>query len=220
MIEEVTSHIVQNADFSSRVRTPREGEVVLWKNTNGLLCAVRINRVTLTPESQIGTILDADYRILRDGGDDFSNEDGRGRSEVRRALQEASIALELAEGNPAISNADDLIIGIGHNGPPEQVSPPADLAQSVAEVLTHASDLVCVETPDTTLIQEMKEKVAGLSLAIRKWVATRLEELSSSATKAVGVGLGTSLLASVTNWQIVAEKLSSVADAFVKAFGL
>lgn len=59
-------------DFTSRTRTPQEGQVVVLENTNGFFAALRIVDVKDSARSDPRDELSFEYWILRDGGRDFS----------------------------------------------------------------------------------------------------------------------------------------------------
>lgn len=59
-------------DFSSRVRTPRTGQVLIWRNQNGLYAATQIVDVKDNTRYDGPDALTLRYVILADGGADFS----------------------------------------------------------------------------------------------------------------------------------------------------
>lgn len=58
-------------DYSSRTRTPRTGEIVIWRNTNGLYAATKIISIKDDTRGASADELTFEYVIL-DGGADFS----------------------------------------------------------------------------------------------------------------------------------------------------
>ena len=54
-------------DFSSRVRSPRLGQIVIWRNVNGLYAATRIVSIKDDKRSDEHDELTFEYRILLDG---------------------------------------------------------------------------------------------------------------------------------------------------------
>jgi hypothetical protein len=61
-------------DFSSRVRTARLGEVVIWRNVNGLYGATQIMAITDDTRGDTTNELTFKYVILPEGGRDFSKQ--------------------------------------------------------------------------------------------------------------------------------------------------
>lgn len=60
-------------DFSSRVRTAHLGQIVIWRNVNGLYGATKVVAITDDTRGNTTNELTFDYVILPDGGSDFSN---------------------------------------------------------------------------------------------------------------------------------------------------
>jgi len=59
-------------DFSSRVRTPQLGQVVLWRNINGLYAATRVLAITDDTRGDTTNDLTMEYSILVGGERNFS----------------------------------------------------------------------------------------------------------------------------------------------------
>lgn len=64
---DVTEH-----DYSSRVRSPRIGDVVIWQNTNGLFAATRVLEIKDDTRGDDHDELVFEYRILTDGSSNFA----------------------------------------------------------------------------------------------------------------------------------------------------
>lgn len=62
---------VTRFDYSSRVRSPREGQIVVWKNTNGLYAATKVVSVKDDTRGDDRDELVFDYVILPDGSKTF-----------------------------------------------------------------------------------------------------------------------------------------------------
>ncbi|MFN3609326.1 MAG: hypothetical protein ACK4Y9_09700 [Hyphomonas sp.] len=58
-------------DFSSRSRTPRLGQIIIWRNVNGLYAATKV--IAIKDDSRHDDVdeLTFEYRILSGGGSDF-----------------------------------------------------------------------------------------------------------------------------------------------------
>lgn len=59
-------------DFSSRVRTPQLGEIVIWRNLNGLYAATCVIAITDDTRGDTTNNLTMEYVILAEGERDFS----------------------------------------------------------------------------------------------------------------------------------------------------
>lgn len=64
-------------DFSSRVRTPQLGQIVIWRNVNGLYAATRVLAITDDSRGDETNNLTIEYVILAEGGRDFSKATSR-----------------------------------------------------------------------------------------------------------------------------------------------
>lgn len=61
-------------DYSSRTRTVQLGQIVLWRNVNGLYGATKILAITDDTRGDTSNNLTFDYVLLPDGGRDFSKQ--------------------------------------------------------------------------------------------------------------------------------------------------
>ncbi len=60
-------------DFSSRVRTPQLGQVIIWRNVNGLYAATRVMAITDDTRGDTTNHLTIEYLILAGGERNFSD---------------------------------------------------------------------------------------------------------------------------------------------------
>lgn len=63
---------VSGYDYSSRVRAPKLGQIVIWRNVNGLYAATKIIDIKCDDRSSHHDELTFEYVILPDGSGDFS----------------------------------------------------------------------------------------------------------------------------------------------------
>ena len=66
-------HDIAALDFSSRVRQARLGQLVIWRNVNGLYAATKIADIKDDTRGDDVDELTFEYTILPDGSADFSN---------------------------------------------------------------------------------------------------------------------------------------------------
>lgn len=165
-IEAVTAKIFADADFTSRNRTPRNGEVVLWENQNGYAAAVQILGVVVTAESEAGTELKARYRILTDKSRDFSKA-----NEPEVVVLEAAIidALRAFDDLRDLPDLEAIVPGIGHNNPPENARLHKDDFAAVAEELRRA----LAEPRDESRLKQLEEVVGVAGARIGAALAKR-----------------------------------------------
>jgi hypothetical protein len=69
-IEAITD--AESFDFSSRVRTPQLGQIVVWRNVNGLYAATQVVAITDDTRGDATNEVTFEYDILIDGERDFS----------------------------------------------------------------------------------------------------------------------------------------------------
>ncbi len=62
----------ESFDFSSRVRTPQLGQIVIWRNVNGLYAATKVVSVADDTRGDATSEVTFEYVILPDGGRNFS----------------------------------------------------------------------------------------------------------------------------------------------------
>jgi hypothetical protein len=189
-IEAITAKVFADADFTSRTRTPCNGEIVLWKNQNGYAAAVQILGVVVTAESEAGTELKARYRILTDKSCDFSKA-----NEPEVVVLEAAIAdaLQAFGDLKDVPELESTVPGIGHNNPPENARLHKDDFVAVAEELRRA----LAEPKDENRLKQLQAVVGravsriGSALAKRyAWTEegyfNQLGALAAIATAALG----------------------------------
>jgi hypothetical protein len=162
-IEDVTPELFSRADFTSRVRTPMVGEVVLWINPNGYVAAIYLSRVTVRPESKSGTVLKARYRILTDRSRDFSRRQDFAVSALNSA---AGTALRSFINLPNVVDPAYEEIGIGHNNPPDESKLNRDDYEYVAEQLRSSINYKGSEADLKELIASVEEAAEGIGKAI------------------------------------------------------
>ncbi|PZO66704.1 MAG: hypothetical protein DI498_05430 [Paracoccus denitrificans] len=120
----MTDLVYQTADFSSRTRTVTDGRIALIENELGYAAAISVIEVTTAPDGEDGARLIGNYRILRDGSRNFSNDQWNDIAEVASDLgaRLEDLDNELTElrdsGFDGYKESHDGFAGIGHNQPP------------------------------------------------------------------------------------------------------
>ncbi len=122
-ISQVTPVVVSNADFSSRSRTPRVGQVALLRNTAGFYAAIQPIEIGYS-SSPSGNVMQLRFAIQTDRSTDFSqfasafNDKQALVDQLLAAAVEAERALRAT---PIGGDVEDAMsIGIGHNQPPAE----------------------------------------------------------------------------------------------------
>ena len=211
-IDDITSSVIKSANFSSRVRQPKQGQVVIWRNTSQYLAATAIRRVTLTDEGRPGTELLADYRVLADREADFASTSGRRSAEVLQAATEARTALYRATSEVISATDAGRVIGIGHNQPPSDVSPDNVSVEEVEASISTAEVLVTGITAAPNP-QESIDTINSTTQKVRDWAARRLEEIGSAAAKVLGTAGGAFIVMKIAEWSAVAIQLGNLVNA-------
>lgn len=214
-VESVTVDHFNRADFTSRARTPRNGEVALLRNVNGFLAAVQIVSVVTGPESQSKTRLVARYRILGDGSTDV----GLGRlntafSELRLATEAAFASLEAVRPSADLTSE---IEGIGHNNPPPEAALTAEDYEAVKATLVEVREATELES-SRDLLERSRRKLIEWRGKIVAWAKVRLDQIQEGFFNQLGSTLADPqrLLAA---WLVVSGNLTSVIGAIVGALG-
>lgn len=206
IIEQITEDVFARSNFTSRTRTPRIGQVVLFENTRGFAAAVEILDIKISEEGEPGTLLKARFRILTDRNRDFSVETDTNQK-IRNAVAEALSALGKVEPEKPIEIKS---IGIGHNNPP----------------MESALDLSDYETVTNNLIEidhdlssgELKNATAQKGLAalkntiakIREWAIRRFKLAEEGFFRQIGSSIATVSVVAFGAWFFAAEKMQSV----------
>lgn len=206
-ITDVTAEIFGRANFTSRVRTPRVGEVVLLKNTKGYAAAVEIIRVQVSPESMPGTQLTARYRILTDKTHDFTNALTSSQLEMGQAVDEAITALVAI---PLSSDAPIPSVGIGHNNPPLNAPLEGEEHRAIVQLLRDLRSNLRSLTDSF-----VKAVIDGLKRANNKildWAAERFKLIREGFYRQLGSAAATALIGTGA-WFVIAGKLEAVLNA-------
>lgn len=218
-IEDLSIAVIRSTNFSSRTRSPKAGQVVLWRNTQNYLAATAVRRVSASDEGEQGTELLADYRILTNREPDFASPKIRRASGVLQSVAEARSALARATSDTiTVGESTGRVIGIGHNQPPQESSPDGISIEQLRSDLDSVEVIVTGITavPDA---DRYVDRLRHSEQIISSWVVRRIEEIASSAAKVIGGVAGAYLLSRIGDWGIVAAKFKEVASALATFLG-
>lgn len=213
-IEDVTAAVFAESNFSSRTRTPHEGEVVLWLNDKGFAAAVEIRKVTITAESLSGTVLEGRYRILVNQGRDFSAAPTLDTDELKQAVQESLRAFDALVDIDA-KDQDVTEVGIGHN------RPPADLILKKDDFLPTATELraLSLEPKSEHRLRRTYDAVTTALKKLAAAIARRFQLVEEGFYRQIGASTTLGLIA----WLTFTGKLEKVEQAITavgaKLFG-
>jgi hypothetical protein len=206
LISDVTADIFARSNFTSRARSPRVGQVVLVENTNGYVAAVQINDVRLSEEGEPGTVLAADFKILTDRSRDFSGAINPNQLAAIAAIDDALRELQLIEildDGPS----DPEIATIGHNQPPSEFALTAADLSELNSTLFGTREIVAEPQISGSDIEKSIAVISAKSSKIKRWIASRFQDVQSGAFQAAGAVLTTATIL----------KLSGLLDYVVEA---
>ena len=167
-ISQVTETVFASANFTSRHRTPRTGQVVLFENMQGFAAAVELVGITISPDGEPGTELTAKYKILTDGGRNFSVQADQIFASIRSSAMEVLETLEELQPEPFIENKG---IGIGHNNPPDDYAldyfDHAELKSSIAALANEAK----IGEIATSTSEKAKTLILTGLAKVKTWIA-------------------------------------------------
>lgn len=191
-ISGVTPQVFEAADFSSRSRTPHTGEVVLLQNAAGFAAAVLVLDAIVARESRPGAALRARYRILTDGGRDFSQPGEPTVQSLTAAIGAALTAYDALKDVPDPPMADGWI---GHNGPPDDAKLSKEDLARVADELRRT-----LERPtDEAQLKALREAAGEASTYIAAAIAKRYAWIQEGFYRQVGA-MGAVVLAALGVW--------------------
>jgi hypothetical protein len=211
VIEDVTESVVDQANFTSRHRTPTTGQVVIFENTAGYFAAVELHSVTHTPEGQPGTAVKGRYRILIDRSRNFADSPKESTAELRGAVHDALNALSTVEPETPIEYKS-MEVGMGHNNPPpDQALDASEYSQTVA-VLTQLDQNLGNQDISRETMEVAEKHLSSVVGKITNWAKTRLKLIEEGFFRGVGA-LAVTGMAGLGVWAIVAGKLEMVIRA-------
>ena len=208
-ISEVTDAVFASANFTSRHRTPRTGQIVLLENTNGYAAAIELINITVTPEGEAGTELTARYKILTDKSRDFSNTQDQVYENITSSAANVLEALNALQPDPPIEYKG---IGIGHNNPPDDHAldyfENVELTVSIAALSMEAK----LRAITAKTIENAKDLVSKSIARIAKWLSARAKQIEEGFFTQIGSSLAV-VTTGLSLWAILAGKLDGLLSA-------
>jgi hypothetical protein len=213
-IEQITEDVFVRANFTSRVRHPRVGQVVLFENSFGYAAAIELRQIRLTEEGASGTVLEGRYKILTNKEDrDFSGNKIDPIAELQAAATDA-LGLLAQAGTPQ-GEIGRNARGIGHNKPPTEHALTADEIATVSHALREI-----VNKPDKQIeaarLDEAERQLGTTVEKIQTWASRRLSMFEEGFFRQLGATAAIALLG-LGFWMTLAGKLQVVVSAIQKA---
>jgi hypothetical protein len=179
---DVTMASVAGLDFTSRSRTPREGQVVVFENTSGRYLAVQVVDVLATSHGDQEDRLVLRYIVVPT--DDSATE----LAEIVSLAKAAERTLKTLRPDAKLTESSHG--GIGHNNPPQ----PIPLNTDELDRTLHELQVIRLEAernePDKAKLEESKSFVATVAREIASWVGQKCDIAADEFAKQIGKTLG------------------------------
>jgi len=189
------------ANFTSRTRTPKTNQIVLVKNKNGYVAALKLKKIAVTDEGAPGTILEADYRILTDKSVDFSGLDDPEKLEIVSAIREAQLQLRELKEVLAVKEPDVATKAvIGHNQPPNEFALSQEEFSALRTELDSLNREIQKPIIEKELIEEQLNSISEKSSKIAGWLHQRLSDIQNGAFQALGATITTAAVLKLTGY--------------------
>lgn len=180
--EEVTVASIAGLDFSSRIRKPREGQVVVFENTAGRYLAVQIVDVFATSHGDNEDRLVLRYAVVP------TNEKAAQLAEVVNLAKTAEDSLLSLR--PDATSSELRNGGIGHNNPPELTPIETDEFDEAIDALRAIRREAAQDTPDKAEIVRSKNKISTVAKKIVIWVGQKCDLAAEEFARQIGKTLG------------------------------
>ncbi|MEL6919792.1 MAG: pentapeptide repeat-containing protein, partial [Pseudomonadota bacterium] len=180
--DDVTELSAAGLDFTSRTRTPREGQVVVFENTLGRYLAAKVVQVLATSHGDDQDRLTLRYAVVPT--DDKKIQ----LAEIENLVNIAENSLRSLRLN--IVPNELKYGGIGHNNPPE----PTPLTTEEFDEAINALQLIRRETaqtePNTKELARSKDVISAVAKKIVSWVSKKCDIAAEAFAKQVGKTIG------------------------------
>lgn len=221
MISQVTPDVVAVADFTSRTRTPRVGQIALLRNTAGFYAAVELLDVGYS-DSPSANVMHLRFAINTDGARDFasfaSSFNDR-QAMVDQLLAAASDAERALHGVPiGKDSGGDATIGIGHNQPPSEFAITKDDQAETLGAIAIIKEEAVRSTPSASRLHTAGQTVAWVAAKVAKWISGKADAAAAEFSKAAGKTAGVALIGS-TVWLALQDKLTLLIEMMSRFAG-
>lgn len=223
-IGQVTPNVVATADFTSRTRTPRVGQVALLRNTAGFFAAVELLEVGYSAAPS-GNVMRLRFAIQTDRSTDFSTFASafNGRQalidQLLAAAADAERALRAVPTVEDIGDADGGVVGIGHNQPPPEFAiTEVERAETLAAIDAVREEAVSA-TPSTSRLRTAGQTIARVVGKVSKWIGGKADAAADEFAKTVGKAAGVAAVGGLAAWLTLQGKLAVLVDILGKFAG-
>lgn len=221
-ISQVTPDVVAAADFTSRVRTPRVGQVALLRNTAGFYAAVELLDVGYS-DLPSANVMKLRFAISTDGATDFApfaSSFNDQQAMVDQLLAAASDAERALHGVPIGEDVgEDATIGIGHNQPPSEFAITKDDQAETLGAIAIIKEEAVRSIPSVSRLHTAGQTVAWVAAKVAKWISVKADAAAAEFAKTVGKAAGVAFIGSVTVWLALKDKLTLLIEMLSRFAG-
>lgn len=222
-ISQVTPDVVSAADFTSRYRSPKVGQVALLRNTAGFYAALAPLEIKYS-SAPSGNTMRLRFAIQTDHTTDFSpfasTFDDRQAlvDQLLTAAADAERALEAVPTEQRYPSAGAG--GIGHNQPPAEFAiTEDDRAETLAAIAVVRQEAVST-SPSTSRLRSAGHAIARVAGKVARWIAGKADTAAEELAKMVGKTAGIAVVGVVANtWLPLQANLTKLVAALGKFLG-
>ena len=162
-VEEVTKGMAASLNYTSRHRSPREGQIVVFENTAGRFLAAEVVDVRSEDHGDGEDRLVLRYAVVPTDED----EDAAQRAEIVRMARDAEV--ELQRLRPSDTVPFPAHGGIGHNNPPEPTPLSTAECDEAVEVLREVRQEAGRGVADRSAVARHVDWLRCVSAKIMSW---------------------------------------------------
>lgn len=188
-ISELTLDVIAAADFTSRNRTVKVGQIALLRNTAGFYAAVEPLEVgySSVPSSNVMRLR---FAIQTNHSADFSPFASTFDDQQALVDQLLAVATAAEHSLQAVStgeNSEESIdIGIGHNQPPAECAITEDDRAEVLGAIAAVRQEAISVAPSTNKLRAAGEVIARVASKVSVWIFNKIDAAANEFAKTVG----------------------------------
>ena len=208
---------IPHLDFTSRVRTPREGQVVVFENDTGHFLVAQVVDVQATSHGDAEDRLVLSYFVptfVREETTDDVDVDldfhVAQSADVTRLA--AEVEAELRRLRPTIPELAPAHGGMGHNNPPEFMPLSLEEHDEVIEAARRIGQEAFSREPDRSAVMQAVSKLGAAAKAMAVWVGYKCDLAAEEFAKQIGKSLADTRVL-LGGWLILSGKIEDLLAA-------
>lgn len=198
--DDVTAAMVAGLDFTSRNRTPREGQVIVFENEAGRFLAAQVVDVLARDYGDSEDRLVLRYAVL---------PDDQPTSAMDVARLAAEIEAELRRLRPINVGSTPTHGGMGHNNPPEPTPLALEEHDRAIEAVQRIAREAAAIAPDRSAVTQAANTLRSAAVSVAEWVGRKCNLAAEEFAKQVGKSLAAGLALS-GGWLILSGKIDAL----------